>query len=78
MCLTLRTQLLCTWVWLERSVVTGVDTLLCYLGRALSVCQAANSVFTPVADQILRVRLKMHTGNVFVIAVYAPTNEPGI
>jgi len=53
----------------------GVAVLLSK--RASFAWEAANSVFVPVSDRILRIRLKSHTGFMSIIAVYAPTNEPG-
>ena len=44
--------------------------------RASAAWRAAGAVFNPVSDRLLRVRLKLHTGFVSIIAVYAPTNEP--
>ena len=46
-------------------------------GDAATAWKQAGSVFFPVSDRLLRVRLKIHTGFVSIIAVYAPTNEPG-
>ena len=37
--------------------------------------RAAGSDFDPVSECLLRIRLKMHSGHVSIIAVYAPTNE---
>ena len=45
--------------------------------RAAATWRQAGSVFTPVLDRLLSVRFKCHTGFVSIIAVYAPTNEPG-
>ena len=44
--------------------------------RAAAAWRAAGSVFDPASDRLLKVRLKLHTGYVSIIAVYAPTNEP--
>ena len=53
----------------------GVAVLLSE--RATSAWRSAGSVFDPVSERILRIRLKSHTGFVSLIAVYAPTNVPG-
>ena len=45
--------------------------------RATSTWQSANSKFVPISERIIRIRLKSHTGFLSLIAVYAPTNEPG-
>ena len=45
--------------------------------RAVAARKQAGSVFSPVPDRLLRVHLRSHTGFVTIIAVYAPTNEPG-
>ena len=42
---------------------------------ATSAWKAAGSTFDPVSERILRVRLKLHTGYLSLIAVYAPTND---
>ena len=39
--------------------------------------RAAKAEFHPVSERLLRTRLKMHSGFVSVVAVYAPTNEEG-
>ena len=44
--------------------------------RAVTAWKAAGSVFEALSDRMMRVRLKLHTGFVSIIAVYAPTNEP--
>ena len=36
--------------------------------------EAAGSVFHPVSDRIIRIRLKCHLSYVTVVAIYAPTN----
>ena len=43
--------------------------------NATSACRAAGSDFVPVTDRLLRIRLRIHSGYVSVISVYAPTNE---
>ena len=43
--------------------------------KATEAWKAAGSVFDPVSERLMKVRLKMHSGYVSVIAVYAPTNE---
>ena len=37
--------------------------------------RAAGSDFDPVSKRLLRIKLKIHSGHVSIIAVYAPTNE---
>ena len=44
--------------------------------RAAAAWREARSVFDPMSDRMLKVRMKLHTGSVSIIAVYAPTNEP--
>ena len=42
---------------------------------ATAAWRAGSSIFDPVSDRLLRVRLKMHSGYVSLIVVYAPSNE---
>ena len=42
---------------------------------AATAWRSAGLVFNPVPKRIIRVRLKLHTGFVSLIAVYAQTNE---
>ena len=44
---------------------------------AASAWRMSSSEFTPMSERLLRIWLKCHTGHVFVIAVYAPTNGVG-
>ena len=53
----------------------GVAVLLS--DSAASAWRSAGSVFHPVSERILRIRLKSHIGFMSLIAVYAPTNVPG-
>ena len=53
----------------------GVAVLLSE--SAASAWRSAGSVFHPVSERILRIRLKSHIGFMSLIAVYAPTNVPG-
>ena len=43
--------------------------------RAVGAWRAAGSVFDSVSKRILCIRLKLHTGFVTLVAMYAPTNE---
>ena len=42
---------------------------------ATAAWKCAGSVFVPVSERILRIRMRMHSGHASLIAVYAPTNE---
>ena len=44
--------------------------------KAVPAWKSAGSVWDPVSERILRLRMKSHTGYMSLIAVYAPTNEP--
>ena len=44
---------------------------------AASAWRSAGSVFDPVSERILRIRLKSHIGVMSLIAVDSPTNVPG-
>ena len=45
--------------------------------NATAAWRAAKAEFNPISERLLRTRLKMHSGFVSVVAVYAPTNEEG-
>ena len=45
--------------------------------NAAAAWRQAGSGFTPVSDKLLRMHMKSHIGFVFIVVVYAPTNEPG-
>ena len=42
--------------------------------RARAAWEAAGSVFQPVSEQIMKIRLKCHLSYMTVLSVYAPTN----
>ena len=45
--------------------------------KAVMACKVAGAEFDPITERLLRIRLKMHSGHVSMIAVYTPTNEEG-
>ena len=44
--------------------------------RAAASWEAAGSVFLPISERIIRIRVKTHLGYATIIAVYAPVNPP--